>query len=338
MDVSDASPAWLAQRTMIYPVDADRPTPECHASTIVETAPGLLVTAWFGGAHEKAADVGIWISRFEHGQWTPPVEVADGTQYWGATSGRAVREPCWNPVLACFERGLAYLFFKVGPDPRHWWGEVMVSLDDGVTWTGRRRLPEGILGPIKNKPVRLSDGDMVCPSSTESAEKGWDAHFELFRGLPEKGWRRTADVPRNGIQAIQPTILLHPGERLQALCRTRQGGRIAETWSEDGGCSWSHLVRTDLPHPGSGIDAVTLDDGRHLLVYNHSTEARTPLNLAVSSDGRRWQPAGVLEEGEGEFSYPAVVQSSDGLVHITYTWNRIGIRHVMVDPMHLPCP
>ncbi|NOY82377.1 MAG: exo-alpha-sialidase [Kiritimatiellaeota bacterium] len=331
------SPAWLAHRSLIYPVDADRPTPECHASTLIETTPGRLAAAWFGGAHEKAADVGIWVSRFEDNRWTQPVEVADGTQYSDA-SGRVVREPCWNPVLARFDDDVVYLFFKVGPDPRHWWGEFMISRDGGMSWTGRRRLPEGILGPIKNKPVRLSDQVLLCPSSTESAERGWDVHFELFGGLSEAWWRRTPDVPRNEIQAIQPTVLLHPGNRLQALCRTRRCGRIAETWSEDGGLSWSPLRRSQLPHPGSGIDAVTLRDGRHLLVYNHSTEARTPLNLAISADGRRWQQAGVLEDAAGEFSYPAVIQSSDGLVHITYTWKRIGVRHVVVDPMQLSLP
>ena len=88
----------------------------------------------------------------------------------------------------------------------------------------------------------------------------------------------------------------------------------------------------ELPNPDSGTDAVTLRDGRHALVYNHTTDARSPLNLAFSDDGLRWSAALVLEREPGEYSYPAIIQSSDGLLHITYTWKRQQIRHVTVDP------
>ena len=83
------------------------------------------------------------------------------------------------------------------------------------------------------------------------------------------------------------------------------------------------MTLTDLPNPNSGIDAVTLADGRQQLVYNHSDRDRSPLNFAVSSDGDKWQAAILLEdEPLAEFSYPAVIQTGDGLVHCTYTWKR----------------
>ncbi len=91
----------------------------------------------------------------------------------------------------------------------------------------------------------------------------------------------------------------------------------------------------DLPNPNSGIDAVTLRDGRHLLVYNHTPAGRSPLNVAVSKDGRKWQAALDLERDQGEYSYPAVIQAGDGKVHITYTWQRQRVRHVTVDPDRL---
>jgi predicted neuraminidase len=90
-----------------------------------------------------------------------------------------------------------------------------------------------------------------------------------------------------------------------------------------------------LPHPGSGIDGVTLADGRHLLVYNHTRRGRSPLNVALSQDGRHWQAALVLEREPGEYSYPAVIQTPDGRVHITYTWRRERIKHVVLDPAQL---
>ena len=90
------------------------------------------------------------------------------------------------------------------------------------------------------------------------------------------------------------------------------------------------------PNPDAGTDALTLRDGRHLLVYNPTTRGRSPLNVAVSHDTETWENALVLEnEPKSEFSYPAVIQTSDGLVHITYTWKRKLIRHVVVDPAKL---
>ena len=110
---------------------------------------------------------------------------------------------------------------------------------------------------------------------------------------------------------------------------------IVETWSTDGGRSWSKLGATALPNPNSGIDGVTLADGRLLLVYNHTSTARTPLNVAISRDGKTWTPVVALESDAGQYSYPAVIQSADGLVHVTYTWQRQKIKHVVLDPKKL---
>jgi predicted neuraminidase len=307
------------------------PFASAHASTIVETA-DRLVAAWFGGTREGAVDVGIWLSRRVNGSWTPPVEIAtgkqaDGTQY-----------PCWNPVLFEMPNNVLTLFYKVGPSPQRWWGMVRASRDGGRTWNEARRLPDSILGPIKNKPLRLDDRTVLAPSSTESTERPstWQVHFERTDDAGMT-WTATEPLPSpagSRIDAIQPSILLHPGGRLQAVGRTRSG-RIFETWSSDRGRTWRPLALTDLPNPNAGIDAVTLRDGRHLLVYNHTTKGRSPLNVSISRDGATWDAALVLESEPGEYSYPAVIQTSDGLVHIIYTWKRQRIKHVVVDPAKL---
>ncbi len=304
------------------------PFPSCHASTIAETKSGLIA-AWFGGTHERHPDVGIWVSRNESGHWTAPVEVANGIV------SPTNRYPTWNPVLFQPKTGPLMLFYKVGPSPSTWWGMLMTSDDGGKMWSTPRRLPDGIFGPIKNKPVQLPTGEILCPTSTE--HQGWRVHFERSKDLG-KTW--TATKPVNDgkeIGAIQPSILFHGGGKLQALGRTRQG-KIFETWSTDDGETWSKMTLTALPNPNSGTDAVTLKDGRQLLVYNHSTKGRSPLNVAVSQDGKAWQAALVLEDNPtapNGFAYPAVIQTRDGLVHITYTWQRERIKHVVIDPAHL---
>lgn len=307
----------------------DAPFRECHASTIAQTPTGL-VTAWFGGTREKNPDVTIWVSRHVDGKWTAPLSVADGRQPDGT------RQPCWNPVLFRPSTGPLLLFYKVGPSPTKWCGVLRFSNDDGRTWGPAEHLPDGILGPIKNKPVQLADGSILCGSSTE--DKGWRVHFERSIDLG-KTWTATAPVnDGKTIAAIQPSILLQPGGRLQAVGRTRQG-RIFEVWSGDGGHTWGPMALSSLPNPNSGIDAVTLNDGRHLIVYNHVSGdegERSPLNVAISDDDKAWKAALILENEPGrEFSYPAVIQSADGMIHITYTWKRRRIRHVVVDPAQL---
>jgi predicted neuraminidase len=308
------------------------PTASAHASTIVETPQGL-VAAWFGGTREGAEDVGIWLARRVNGQWTAPVEVATGAH----SDGR--RFPCWNPVLFQMPDGSLRLFYKVGPAPARWWGMARTSRDAGRTWSDHERLSEGILGPIKNKPILLANGTIVSPSSTESADTPprWRVHFELStdqgRTWTVAGPRKTAGSEATPsttpIEAIQPSLLIHPGGRLQAIGRTR-ASRLFETWSDDAGKTWTPLALLALPNPNAGIDAVTLRDGRQLVVYNHTTEGRTPLNVAISRDGKVWEPMLVLEREPGEYSYPAVIQTRDGLVHVTYTWQRRNIKHVVI--------
>jgi predicted neuraminidase len=296
------------------------PFPSCHASTIEETRSGLIA-AWFGGTDEKHPDVGIWVARRENGQWTAPVEVANGIQRNGD------RYPCWNPVLFQPKQGPLMLFYKVGPSPSRWWGLLMTSTDDGKRWSPPRRLPDGMLGPIRSKPVQLADGTILCGSSSE--HDGWKIHFERTSDLGKTWMRTQANSDPKEFDAIQPTILVHKNQ-LQALCRSRQG-RITEVWSSDNGRTWSPMKATELPNPSAGVDGVTLKDGRHLLIYNHTPRGRTPLNVAVSTDGKDWQPLVTLESEPGEYSYPAMIQARDGLVHITYTWKRERIKHVVLD-------
>ena len=310
------------------------PYPSCHSATIAETPTGL-VAAWFGGTHERHPDVGIWLSRLENGKWTESVEVANGVQ------NDSLRYPSWNPVLFQMPGSDLLLFYKVGPKPSEWWGLMKRSSDGGRTWSKAERLPDGIYGPIKNKPLLLADGTLICPSS-EEGDEGWRAHFEFTKDAG-RTWEKGEPINDSKLYlAIQPTLLTYADNRMQALVRTRNAV-IGSSWSADNGKTWSLMQPCGLPNNNSGIDAVSLKDGRQLVVYNHVKSAqnsqkgyRTPLNVAVSKDGKHWDAALVLEDSEiSQYSYPAVIQTSDGLVHIVYTWRRERIKHVVIDPKKL---
>jgi len=311
------------------------PYPECHASTIAETSMGL-VAAWFGGTKERNSDVEIWVSRRVNNHWTTPISVANGIV------NEKLRYPCWNPVLYEVPNGELLLFYKVGPSPSTWKGWMKTSSDQGKSWSAAKALPEGFLGPIKNKPVLLSNGVLLAPSSTEN--DGWKVHFEATSDNG-KTWSMIGPInDGKTTNAIQPSILFHKNGQLQILARSKERV-IMQSWSNDNGKTWSPLTPSNLPNNNSGTDAVTLKDGRQLIVYNHvlppdsaknGKGARTPLNVAYSQDGKTWYAALVLEDSRiSQYSYPSVIQTHDGMVHIVYTWRRKKIKYVKIDPSKL---
>ncbi len=327
--------AIIAQE-FVYELE-DALTPECHAST-VEISNGTVIASWFGGTKEKNRDVGIWVSRKMEGTWSTPTEVVNGVQKDGT------RYPCWNPVLFKPKNQPLHLFYKVGPSPQEWWGMVMTSDDEGKTWSEPAKLPEGILGPIKNQPIQLEDDIILSPSSSETKKGIWTIHLETSTDSG-KSWTKTD--PLNDPEefgAIQPVIFDYGKGRFRLLSRTKNGV-IGQNRSDDGGKTWSKMTATSLPNPNSGIGGVTLKDGRQLLIYNPTEKDwgdRVPLSIAISSDGKNWKRVLDLEplrdttdkEGE-EYSYPTVIQAPDGIVHLVYTWNRKTVKYVTLDPEEL---
>jgi predicted neuraminidase len=307
------------------------PTPSCHASTIVETRPGEFMAAWFGGEDEGKPDVAIWGAHLRVGTWTAPVEL--------------VREPniaTYNPVLFRTRDGLLWLYYKFGPHPTSWTGGRTFSKDDGKTWAPVEHLPAGLFGPIRAKPLVLEDGTIVSGTSAESY-RSWACWIERSTDHG-RTWTKHGPITAPGEAVrerthgiIQPVLVAMGGRRLRLWARATDNiGRICVADSNDLGVTWSAARAIDLPNPNSGFDVERLKDGRIVLIYNHTSSGRSPLNLAVSRDGHNWRMFHALETEPGEFSYPAMIQGSDGDLHITYTWNRKKMRYVRVALKEVP--
>jgi predicted neuraminidase len=305
------------------------PFPSCHASTVVETKPGHLMAAWFGGTAEKANDVQIWGSHFDGKSWTAP-EVL-GTQ---------PNQPCWNPVLFQLAKGPLMLWYKVGPNPTNWVGVERKSEDNGKTWSKPVFMPAGFYGPVRAKPIQLKDGTLLAGTSVEAGQDASSVWTPFVDRSPDNGatWIRSNayHVPNQHGQ-IQPTLLETKEGHIVALMRSRKPLRVCRSVSQDGGKTFSAAEPIELPNPNAGIDVVKTTEGDLFLIHNPVERGRSPLSLARSTDdGKTWKNVHDLEtEPKAEFSYPAMIQSHDGKLHMTYTWKRRHIKHETIDPKTL---
>lgn len=304
-----------------YVFEGQQSFQQCHASTVLYTGNGNFLVAWFGGTHEKHDDVGIWLSKGQPGNWSTPIEVAK------------VREDAhWNPVLFRGNDGTIVLYFKVGKTIDHWETWYKLSSDEGETWTEAKELvagDKGGRGPVRNKPIVLSDGTWLAPSSDE--KKGvWNAFVDRSEDQG-KTWTATPFIPinRDSIPeegVIQPALWESSNGNVHMLLRS-SAGVICRSDSRDYGKTWSPVYKTTLPNPNSGIDLTKLDDGTLVLAYNPDSEnwgSRSPISLAVSTDnGKTWPTKLTVDKGssEDEFSYPSIIHTGD-TVALTYTWKR----------------
>ncbi|MGD9202823.1 MAG: exo-alpha-sialidase [Chitinispirillia bacterium] len=324
----------LFKRTKMY---TKASFPSCHCASIEELQDGTLLSVFFGGSGEGKTDVEIRLCRKEPGkEWTAPISVAVGTQ-----DGK--RGPTRNPVVFETFDGKVILFYRIFKIHGYWplYGWMKTSMDGGKTWSEPRRIAEDCIGPEKNKPVQLENGTILSPTANRNDKNNKDnnlnghtARIEISTDNGET-WKAMPTIETGNFLSIQPTILSYPDGRLQILCRA-YGGKLPTSWSNDSGKTWSKLEQSILPCNWSGIDGVTLRDGRQFLVYNHvptkhgSKGSRSRLNLAVSKDGKAWSAGLFL--GNGNYHYPSIIQSRDGLVHIVFTWARKVIGYIVVNP------
>ena len=294
--------------------------PECHASSVLSDRNGEMVV-YFAGTREKAADVGIWFSRHTSAGWTAPRRIA-----------KVLPDvPHWNPVIYAIPGGVRVLF-KVGKEISEWQSWHTESRDGGETWTEPR--PCGAAcGPVRSKPIRLSNGETLAPNSVETGDswrpfvdisRDGGLTFERLAAIPVNGARPGEPNYMSGLGAIQPTLWESAPGHVHALLRT-SCGEVFRSDSEDFGRTWREAYPTGIPSNNSGIDVVSARGALYLALnpVSGNWAERTPLVILKSKDnGKRFAPFATVSDrlfddardGAAELSYPALIADGTRLI------------------------
>ena len=301
----------------------------CHCSVIQQLDNGDIVVGYYAGSGEARPDA-AWVlarKRPGEGDFSPPAIVAD-------TPGK----PEGNGVLYQNVDGALLLVYGTmhgkleGPPGSgvRWVTcdlRMKTSDDRGESWSDVVMIDDKVGHVPRCKPIRLGNGDILFGTEYK------DGQSRVFRSSDQgRTWQEIAQIP--GERNMHPTLVERGDGSVLALLRPA-GGQLCvlKSHSTDGGQTWAPAARTELDSVCAAIDAVKLADGRIALIWNHSKSVRNPLTLALSEDdGETWPTIRNLVVGEGEFHYPAIIQSADGHLHVSFTNNRRTIDHVELLP------
>jgi len=310
--------------------------PYKHPASFTELANGDLYLVYYGGASEYAIATGVYGARYSSStrKWTAPKLIA-------ADPFRSVG----NGVVWQAPGGVVWLFYVVR------WGETWstsriqakISKDNGQTWSDSFVVSETEGMMVRGRPIVLADGGYLLPAyhetgfdtefvapDTTSRFLRWDAKANLWRELgriqSKKGNLQAAAVE------VAPGHLIAYARRGGGYGAVKDGYAVRAE-SRDGGRTWTEGVDSSFPNPNAALDFIRLQSGSLLMVYNDSMSSRTPLAVALSTDGDRTYPhRRVLADGKDSYAYPVALQTRDGKIHVVYTSHgRKVIEHAVFD-------
>ncbi len=333
------------QAELVFPLDFRHN----HAPGIVQTASGDLLVSWYRGSGERTADdVAIYgATKPANGsRWSTPFVMADVPRFPDCntcmmldTQERlwliwpTILANTWESCLTNFRR--ADRFQTAGEPKWNWQGLILLRADDlgeqldraweryrdrhpklaakmeaSPEFHERRKMADDKLfqrlgWQPRCKPTRLASGRIVLPLYTDTFS------MSIMALSDDGGQSWTASAPLIGFGNIQPTVLQRQDGTLVAYMRENGPlDRVRVSTSSDQGATWSDVTESELPNPGSGLDAVVLSNGHWVLVYNDSVRGRNRLAISLSDDeGRSWKWTRHLEnQEEGSYHYPAVIQ------------------------------
>ncbi|MDP8243277.1 MAG: sialidase family protein [Candidatus Hinthialibacter antarcticus] len=312
------------------------PGPYKHPASITELDNGDLYVTYYCGEGEYAVDTAVWASRLVKGEskWSEPTIIADTP--WRSEG---------NPVVWQAPGGLVWLFY-VNRYGETWSSsriKAKVSKDDAYTWSDSFMLTmdEGTM--VRGRPIVLNNGEYMLPVYIETGMDtelvGGDTASYFLRYNPKTHKWKATDYIQSANGNLQPQVEQITDDYF--VCYMRRAGGYEPTtegWmlrseSHDGGWTWTDAKKTPFKNPNAAIDFLKLQSGNLLLVFNDNMNDRTPLTLALSTDGdKTYAYQRDILTGENTFAYPYAIQTRDGKIHIVYTTDeRSVVMHAVLD-------
>ncbi|WP_282935349.1 sialidase family protein [Paenibacillus sp. RC67] len=337
---SETDPALMeAFLPIVHPNDS-------HAANLLELDNGDLLCVWFTGSGEGNPDTNIVMSRLVAGSnvWSTPVQLSDDLE-------RSEQ----NPVAFQAPDGKVWLFHTSNEPHNQKTSRVVcrVSEDRGYTWGPVEVLFDGLGIFLRQQLIVLANGDWLLPAYYCKL----DGHYSVVQISSDQGKTWKEYPVQDSIHRVQMSIIELNGGSLYAVFRSRQADRIYTSLSHDNGKTWTTPVKSTLANNNSSIQLTKLQNGHLALIFNDSTmerdqfrwvsskgtfrrkPLRTPLTLAISTDdGKTWpyyrnvQMADLeYKESEIGYSYPTIMTTRDGKIHIAFSFLRKGIKYVCVE-------
>jgi len=185
------------------------------------------------------------------------------------------------------------------------------------------------------KPLKLAGGRILLPLYSD----GFNMSMVAISDDDGDTWH--ASLPIVGRGNVQPALVQKKNGNIMAYMRDNGDApsRVQMSESSDNGYSWSAAQKTNIPNEAS-VELLVLKDGRWAFVGDDEDDGRYRISLYLSDDeGQTWKWKRTLENDQkknGRFSYPCLIQTDDGLLHISYSYS-VGkegesIKYIVVDP------
>ena len=229
--------------------------------------------------------------------------------------------------------------FKDLPSGGSAWAAYAPEYGNMIIDAGKDEGKRSIGWMTRIKPLLLGENKILLPLYSDGF------NFSLVAISDDDGTNWKPSLPIVGRGNVQPSLIQKKDGTIVSYMRDNGDAppRVQISESNDSGVTWTAAQKTEIPNTAS-VQVLKLSDGRWVFIGNDIDDGRYQISLYLSDDeGKTWKWKTYLEQvkkGDGSFSYPSMLQASDGMLHITYSYQQgeklESIKYVVVNPALIP--